>query len=130
MSNPIPNNKPFQKGKSGNPKGRPKKIPELKEVLTRVMGEDKDGITAMEAIFMQLRKKAASGDIRAIQILLEYAYGKPKQIISNDPDNPFTSGQVQLVLVASGVQPITSEADAEIIDNNEGIPVLDAGPGL
>lgn len=130
MSNPIPNNKPFKKGQSGNPKGRPKKIPELKEVLAKVMGEDKEGITAMEAIFMQLRKKAASGDTRAIQILLEYAYGKPKQIISNDPDNPFTSGQVQLVLVASGVQPITSEADAEIMNNNEGIPVLDAGPGL
>jgi hypothetical protein len=106
--------------KSGGSKspGRPKKIPELKEVLSRVMGEDKDGITAMEAVFMQLRKKAASGDIRAIQILLEYAYGKPKQVISNDPDSPFTSGQVQLVLIASGVEPITSEIEAEIIDDN------------
>ena len=26
MSNPVPNNKPFQKGQSGNPNGRPKKL--------------------------------------------------------------------------------------------------------
>lgn len=116
---PKDNPKPFKKGQSGNPKGRPKKLPALKEMMERVMTEERDGITAIEAVFMQLRAKASKGDMRAIQILLEYAYGKPKQVISNDPDNPFTGGQVQLVLVASGVSPIESEAEAEIISIDE-----------
>lgn len=99
--------------------GRPKKLPALKEIMEKVMSDERDGITAIEAVFMQLRAKASKGDIRAIQLLLDYAYGKPKQVISNDPDNPFTGGQVQLVLVASGVTPIESEAEAEIISIDE-----------
>ena len=44
--------KPFKKGHSGNPKGRPKQIPDLKEVLNEVLGDEKDGITAMTAILV------------------------------------------------------------------------------
>lgn len=78
----VPENlKPFPKGKSGNPNGRPKKIPELDKLLADVLGDEKDGITAAQAILMALRKKAASGDVRAAEVLLERAYGKPKQLI-------------------------------------------------
>lgn len=76
----VPENlKPFPKGKSGNPNGRPKKIPELDKLLADVLGDEKDGITAAQAILMALRKKAASGDVRAAEVLLERAYGKPRQ---------------------------------------------------
>ena len=76
----VPENlKPFPKGKSGNPNGRPKKIPELDKLLAEVLGDEKDGITAAQAILMALRKKAASGDVRAAEVLLERAYGKAKQ---------------------------------------------------
>ena len=76
--NPIPGNKPFKKGQSGNPKGRPKKIPELRELLANVLGDQKDGKTAAEAILMALRNKAIKGDVRAAELLLDRAYGKPK----------------------------------------------------
>jgi hypothetical protein len=69
----------FKKGKSGNPNGRPKKLPHLNELLADILGEDKDGITAAEAILKALRAKAAKGDIRAAEVLLDRAYGKPKQ---------------------------------------------------
>lgn len=78
-NNPIPNNKPFKKGQSGNPNGRPKKLPELDKLLADVLGEEKDGLTAAEAILKALRMKAAKGDIRAAEVLLERAYGKAKQ---------------------------------------------------
>ncbi len=69
----------FPKGKSGNPKGRPKKLPELDKLLADVLGEEKDGITAADAILRKLRAMAAQGNIRAAEILLDRAYGKAKQ---------------------------------------------------
>lgn len=73
------NLKPYKKGQSGNPKGRPKKIPELDKLLAEVLGEKKDGIEAAQAILMALRAKATKGDVRAAEVLLDRAYGKPKQ---------------------------------------------------
>lgn len=70
----------FKKGQSGNPKGRPK-LPDLKEALQNILGETKDGKTALDAIFMALRAKAAKGDVRAAELLMDRAYGKSKQTI-------------------------------------------------
>ena len=69
----------WKKGESGNPKGRPKKIPELRELLANVLGDEKDGKTAAEAILMALRNKAIKGDVRAAELLLDRAYGKARQ---------------------------------------------------
>lgn len=82
--NPIPNNKPFKKGQSGNPNGRPKKLPELDKLLADVLGEEKDGITAGEAILKALRLKATKGDVRAAEVLLDRAYGKPRQSVDSN----------------------------------------------
>lgn len=66
-------------GPSPNPNGRPKKIPELDKLLADVLGEEKDGVEAAKAILMALRLKAVKGDVRAAEVLLDRAYGKPKQ---------------------------------------------------
>lgn len=75
----------FTKGKSGNPNGRPRKLPELDKLLADVLGEEKNGITAAQAILSRLRAVAASGNgssaIRAAEILLDRAYGKARQPI-------------------------------------------------
>ena len=75
----IENLQPFKKGQSGNPKGRPKKLPEIDKLLADVLGEEKDGVTAAEAILKKLRAMAASGNLRAAEILLDRGYGKAKQ---------------------------------------------------
>ena len=66
---------------SGNTKnvGRKRELPELSKLLAEVLGEEKDGITAGEAILKALRAKATKGDVRAAEVLLDRAYGKPKQ---------------------------------------------------
>ncbi len=69
----------FPKGKSGNPNGRPKKLPQIDKLLADVLGEEKDGVTAADAILRKLRAMAAQGNIRAAEILLDRAYGKAKQ---------------------------------------------------
>jgi hypothetical protein len=66
--------------------GRPNKLPELDKLLANVLGEEKDGITAAEVILMALRAKAAKGDIRAAEVLLDRGYGKAKQSIDLNAD--------------------------------------------
>jgi hypothetical protein len=77
--NPNIKNHGFKKGESGNPNGRPKKLPELDKLLADVLGEEKDGITAGEVILKALRAKPAKGDVRAAEVLVDRAYGKAKQ---------------------------------------------------
>ena len=71
----------WKKGETGNPNGRPKKLPALDLIMANVMGQEKDGITAAEAIIMKLREMATKGDIKAAQLLLDRGYGKAKQNI-------------------------------------------------
>ena len=87
----------FKKGQSGNPNGRPKKLPELDKLLADVLGEEKDGITAAEAILKKLRQMAAQGNLRAAEILLDRGYGKPKQQMDlTTGGNPIPSPVIQL----------------------------------
>lgn len=72
------NLKPFPKGVSGNPKGAPKKLPDLDRILANVIGNDEES----EAIIRALYKKALKGDTRAAEILLDRGWGKVKQSIA------------------------------------------------
>lgn len=73
--------KQFKKGESGNPNGRPKIIPELRELLADVLSEKKDDINAAKAILIAMRNKAIKGDVKAAEFLYGYAYGKASQNI-------------------------------------------------
>lgn len=67
----------FPKGQSGNPRGRPKGTPNMATVLMKALREkviiNENGtrkvITKLEAAVKQLSNKAASGDLRAFQLL-------------------------------------------------------------
>lgn len=94
----------FKKGQSGNPNGRPPKLPDIDVLLADVLGEEKDGKTAAQAILMALRAKAAKGDVRAAEVLLDRGWGKVKQPI----DGNFNLGMtltVNKVIVTKNVKP-------------------------
>jgi hypothetical protein len=75
--------KPFKKNDPRiNRAGRPK-LPDLSEAVAKVLADEKDGKTALEAVFVALRAKAVKGDVRAIQELLDRAYGKSKQSVDH-----------------------------------------------
>lgn len=74
--------KKFQPGQTGNPNGRPKKLPDLDKLLAEVLGPNKDGRDGMEVIIEAILKKAAKGDVKAAELLLNRGYGKAKQFIS------------------------------------------------
>jgi hypothetical protein len=69
----------FQKGRSGNPSGRPRKTPGIPEMLAKVskqkiLTNGKNGhkyMTKLEASITQLMNKSASGDLKAEKLLME-----------------------------------------------------------
>lgn len=79
----------WKSGQSGNPKGRPKKLPDIDKLIYKAMSEKKDKVSAIEAVIKALRAKAVKGDIRAIEILLDRYYGKVKQSIDLDGEVSF-----------------------------------------
>jgi hypothetical protein len=84
-----PKHTQFKKGQSGNPNGRPK-LPDIKEALVKVLADEQEGMTALEAILKVLRQKAIKGDIRAIKELLDRGYGQAKQEIEQTGDVSIT----------------------------------------
>lgn len=93
----VKNLKPFPKGKSGNPNGRPKKLPALEELLLSNMSEEKDGIMAVDLVIKKLRQKAIQGDMKAIEYLLDRVYGKMKDnVISGSVKIVFGSEEASL----------------------------------
>jgi hypothetical protein len=73
-----------------NKKGAPKKLPDIRVLVANILGEEKDGKTAAEAILMKLRQMAAQGNLKAAEMLLNRGYGLPKQTVelSGNPDAP------------------------------------------
>jgi hypothetical protein len=71
----------FQKGQSGNPRGRPKGSLNVTTVLAASLREkviiNENGqrkvVTKLQAALKQLTNKAASGDLRAVMQLIELA---------------------------------------------------------
>jgi hypothetical protein len=78
--NPIPNNKPFKKGQSGNPNGRPKSaLKDIKVVLQDLLGQEKNGAQLIDGLMTVVVNKALKGDLKAVEMLLGYTYGKATQ---------------------------------------------------
>ena len=83
------NLKPFKKGKSGNPNGRPKGkrnratvarqwlevVQNLKNPLTGTF----EDLEQQDLMTLALIKKAREGDVQAYNALMDSGYGKPTQ---------------------------------------------------
>lgn len=79
----------FKKGQTGNPNGRPKKLPELDKLLADVLGDNE-----MEKILRAVYAKALKGDTRAAEILLDRGYGKAKQHMEVEMKDPIKSYKI------------------------------------
>jgi hypothetical protein len=105
----------WEKGQSGNPKGRPKKVPDdLLDVVnvpvSVTIGGKQRKISGFEASFRKLAQKALKGELRAMIRFVRYCeeYGV------------ITSSSVEtggVVRVPKGVDPYQW-----LIDNTEAIP--------
>lgn len=93
-----PRHTQFQKGKSGNPEGRPKKNITFEEHFREAMRKpvviNENGkrkkVTIMQAIFAQLAAKAAQGEFKAIQLFFKLAASNSHYL---DDFNPMVAGK-------------------------------------
>jgi hypothetical protein len=86
MSNPIPNNKPFPKGKSGNPNGRPKgslnrstiykRFLDITDDFTNPLTGEVEQITVAEKMALMQILKGLEGDLNATKEVFDSGYGK------------------------------------------------------
>ena len=90
---------PFEKGQSGNPKGRPvgsknrstiaKKWLQVEQDLKNPLTGDKETMSQEDLMTLALIKKAREGDTQAYQKLLDSAYGAPlQQVIQEIVEQP------------------------------------------
>lgn len=89
--------KKFPKGQSGNPKGRPKGIPNLRETFETVVYEMADAPyeNVIQAIASKLIDRALSGDIRAIEFTFNLLYPKGIELIENDKNFTLVWGTME-----------------------------------
>jgi len=93
---------PFKKGQSGNParqfssenqpanRGAKRQLPDLKDLVAKVLGNEVNDVTVAEAILMMLAKKSLNGDLKAADMILDRSYGKPTQVVENTGEQPLT----------------------------------------
>jgi hypothetical protein len=73
--------KPFQKGQSGNPGGRPKVVAEVRELARKHTSKAVETLVSI----MTNTKAEPAARVSAANSLLDRGYGKPPQHISGDP---------------------------------------------
>lgn len=70
----------FKKGQTGNPNGRPKgSLRDIKDVLKDLLSQEKNQQQLIDGLMSVVINKALKGDLKAVDMLLSYTYGKPTQ---------------------------------------------------
>ena len=101
------NLRPAKKGEVKNPKGAPKKLPKLDELLAQVLGETEEGKTQAQRILEALVRRANTGDVKASALLLERVYGKVKEHID------ITTNEESINKPSIQIEIITTKRDGE-----------------
>jgi hypothetical protein len=81
----------FKKGRSGNPKGRPRRKPDLYSELTKVLREkvtiegQQERVTVQQALLLRLRDQALRGELWAQKLLQKVVAALPESESESRP---------------------------------------------
>jgi hypothetical protein len=112
----------FKAGKSGNPRGRPKGTLNMATVLERTLREKvvinergrRKTITKLEAAIKQLTNKAASGELKALQLLAALVRSAEERAMKTvAPDSALDEADEKVVLGILNRLEVTSKGDQE-----------------
>ncbi len=90
----IENLRPWAKGTSGNPGGRPRRDVLTEALKAQLASDDSDGRTFAEQIAAVRIKHALRGDVRAIREIADRTEGRPRQQFNIDASATFFGGLV------------------------------------
>lgn len=89
----LGNLKPWPKGVSGNPKGRPKAIPKLEKLLAEALGsktENGEGSKIKEVLDQLIGDATSKHSLfrtRAGEVIMDRVYGKSKESKAKDEED-------------------------------------------
>lgn len=119
------NLKPFKKGQSGNPKGRPRTRP-LQNALLRAISEEGDGPQELDQIAKKLIEEAKRGNLAAIKLLFERLDGPAQASLPVELTHSLKAGKsteahriLKLTVLNGGVDIGTAKKVSEFLLENQ-----------
>ena len=94
---------------------------DLKNLLEIELNKSINGVTRMEGLIARLVSEGIRGNMRAIELILAYIYGKPQNAVQENNDKPFvlelTDGDDKAVVRGDSMPQIIEVDDSEELED-------------
>lgn len=101
---------------------REAKKKDLKNMLEIELNKSINGVTRMEGLIARLVSEGIRGNMRAIELVLAYIYGKPQNAVQENNDKPFvlelTDGNDRATISGDSMPHVVDIDDSEEIEED------------
>lgn len=101
---------------------REAKKKDLKNMLEIELNKSINGVTRMEGLIARLVSEGIRGNMRAIELVLAYIYGKPQNAVQENNDKPFvlelTDGNDRATISGDSMPHVIDIDDSEEIEED------------